>query len=110
VLFCGNDGVLRLWQDGAVRELYASTERLRGAVIADLDPSRPGIEYATAGYDGRVVVVSEEDSTLTATVVGRDAERFHHLAVGDLPGLGTCLVACGYGGRVIVVGHEGNRR
>ncbi len=109
-LFCGNDGVLRLWQGGEVRELFTSSDRLRGAVIADLDPLRPGLEYATAGYDGRVVVAWEEEDGPAFEVVIEDGERLHHLAVGELPGLGPCLVACGYGGRILVVGHGANAR
>lgn len=110
VLFCGNDGVLRLWRGGEVRELFVGTARLRGAVIADLDPLSPGIEYATAGYDGGVVVVREAEGRPAFEVVGRDGDRLHHLAAGELPGLGMCLVACGYGGRVLVIGHGANAR
>lgn len=112
VLFCANDGALRLWradEAGAARTLYQSEDRLRGAVIADLDPSHPGLEYATAGYDGRIVVVSDATTATghrqMVSVVGVDPDRLHHLAVGELPGLGRCLVACGYGGRVIIVGY-----
>lgn len=110
VLYCGNDGVLRLWRDGRVRVLHESSDRLRGAVIADLDPTGPGVEFATAGYDGRVLVASLAGEQVTTTVVGRDGDRLHHLTAGELPGLGPCLVACGYGGRVIVVGHGASRR
>ncbi len=110
VLFCSNDGVLRLWRGGVTRVLHNSSDRLRGAVIADLDPDHEGVEYATAGYDGKVSVIRDEGARRIVTHVGEDADRFHHLAVGELPGLGTCLVACGYGGRVIVIGHGRNRR
>lgn len=111
VLFCANDGGLRLWQGGSTRLLHRSGDRLRGAVIADLDPAAPGPEYATAGYDGRIVVVRDAGArNPRVTVVGRDPERFHHLAAGVLPGLGPCLVACGYGGRVVVVGRGSGSR
>ena len=110
VLYCANDGVLRLWRDGRVHVLHESSDRLRGTVIGDLDPERPGVEFATAGYDGRLLVLAFDGERTTSTVVGRDGDRLHHLAAGELPGLGTCLVACGYGGRVIVVGHGAYRR
>jgi hypothetical protein len=110
VVFAANDGVLRAWRDGQTRVLAESSDRLRGAVIADLDPLREGDEYATAGYDGQVLVIAEDvvdgQRGMTVTTAGRDGDRFHHLAVGELPGLGTCLVACGYSGRVIVIGHS----
>ncbi len=119
VLVCSNDGVLRYRQvlrGGAVSSTANAVrreDRLRGAVIADLDPTRPGNEWATAGYDGGVYVVNltegvrdEHGLRVIASsdfAVARDDDKFHHLAAGDLPGLGTCLVAVGYSGRVIVV-------
>jgi len=118
-LVCSNDGVLRYRQvlhGGGVSSTTNAARRegrLRGAVIADLDPTRPGDEWATAGYDGRVYIVSltemDRDEhglrriASTDLPVARDDDKFHHLAAGTLPGLGTCLVAVGYSGRVIVV-------
>ena len=66
-------------------------------------------EMATVGYDGLIYVVTHERDPdgagfiVTRTPVGRDSDRFHHLAAGPIRGLGHVLVACGYSGRVIVV-------
>lgn len=121
VLVSANDGILRLHRDGGTTlNLLESPDRLRGAVITDVDPSHPGTEMATAGYDGTIRVLWVETAErpdpsrnlergepfVVSRRVGRDSDRFHHLAAGELPGLGTCLVACGYSGRVIVVGHH----
>ena len=35
---------------GTGREIHRETQKLRGAVLADLDPASPGLEAATAGY------------------------------------------------------------
>ncbi len=99
VLFCADDGGLRLWKEGQTRELLHLPRPLRGVVLADLDPSHPGVEYATTGDDGRVRLVRGEE----VSVVGRDGAGLRDLASGVLPGLGPCLVACGSGGAVIVM-------
>lgn len=96
---CSNDGALRHYAAGETTELYRSSDRLRGAVVADLDLTSDGNEIATAGYTGEVTVITGS----LPRIVAWDSDKFHHLAVGDLPGLGTCLVGCGYSGRVLVV-------
>ena len=85
-------------------------------MIADVDPEAPGPELATAGYDGIVRVLRVRDlgrderglRQLDAEVleVARDDDKLHHLAGGELPELGACLVAVGYSGRVVVVRHR----
>ena len=99
VIVSSNDGVLRRYSSAGTIELYRSTDRLRGAVVVDLDPSVAGAEIATASYTGEVTVLVAGEPR----VVARDDDKFHHLAAGDLPGLGTCLVGCGYSGRVLVI-------
>lgn len=103
VLVCGNGGRLRLLAEGETTVLHREDDRLRGAVFAELLPGAGGLEAATAGYSGVITVAWREGGTWHTTAVGRDADRFHHLAAGELPDLGVCLVACGYGGRVVVV-------
>lgn len=104
ILACRNDGGLSLVHlDGRVEDVYRESDRLRGAVAADLEPERPGLELATAGYSGRITILRRDGDTWTPETVGTDDGRLHHLAVGELDGLGTVLVACGYGGRVLVV-------
>lgn len=99
VIFCSNDGTLRRYASGETTELYSSSDRLRGAVVVDIDHTTAGVEIATAGYTGEVTVLAAGK----ARVVAWDDNKFHHLAAGELPGLGTCLVGCGYSGRVLVV-------
>lgn len=98
VVFCGNGGVLRRYSMGETRELFRAEDRLRGAVIADVDPNAAGPEICTASYTGEIVVIAGG----VDKVVGRDDDKIHHLCVADLPALGKCLVACGYSGRVLV--------
>lgn len=112
VLLASDDGRLR-WavvEPGEnpvpTRVVYAEDQKLRGAALGDFDPDRPGLELATAGYEGRVtVIVPGEGGTFEKHVVYRDDARLHHLAAGDLlPGVrGDELVTCGYSGRVAVV-------
>lgn len=113
VLVCANDGRLRLWDGEVTTTFYESADRLRGAVLAELDPRREGVEMATAGYDGRISLLwldRDDPGGPRAQVleVARDVDRLHHLTAGELPGLGVCLVACGYSGRVTVAGRLKN--
>lgn len=115
VLFGGNDGRLRVWRKGEVETLLTSGDRLRGAVLADLDQDRPGVEGATAGYDGFVRLVCGRNGSWVSTgggpslvdgfdcpSIGYDDGRLHHLAAGEVGELGMCLVACGYSGRLLL--------
>ena len=117
VLFCGNDGKLRLWREGQSESLLRAPDRLRGAAIAEVDPARPGREFLSAGYDGRVWVVHRtKKGEWVATAAAEDDDRLHHVAAGRIgpalqadglpfaPGRGeNAIVACGYSGRVLVV-------
>ncbi len=118
-LVCANDGRLYLLDDEGLQSIVVSEDRLRGAAIVDMLAESPGDELATAGYDGLIRILSIQrasgsmqtlgvqagDPIVNTTVVGRDENRLHHLAAGSLGGLGTCLVTCGYSGRVLVVGR-----
>lgn len=104
LLVARDDGVLALVTGDAVDEVHRESGKLRGAVIADLAPDRPGDELATAGYGQRVTILTHDGEAWTPHVVHEDDERLHHVAAGrvaDAPG--AALVACGYSGRVIVV-------
>jgi len=116
-LVCANDGRLRLIDAEGVQSIPVSSQALRGAVFGELDPLVYGEELATVGYDGRVRVLAlrnaleddpergilSGDRVVQEIQVGRDDDRLHHLASGSLAGLGRCLVACGYSGRVLVM-------
>lgn len=99
-----DDGVLAVLADGQRQEIYREPKKLRGAVLADLDPSCPGLEAATAGYDKRVTLLCLEDGEWRPRTLHRDSESLHHLAAGQLTGDERPeLVTCGFAGRLILL-------
>ncbi|MEZ6195127.1 MAG: hypothetical protein R3F20_05270 [Planctomycetota bacterium] len=106
-LFCGNAGDLVLVDARGARTLHHDADRLRGAVLGDLDPRSPGEEFATTGYGGSVVVIhpaAGPDGTDRVVVAfHEDGHALHHLAAGPVGDLGPCLVTCGYRGRILVL-------
>ncbi len=101
-----DDGTLSLIRDGKREAVYRSPEKskLRGAVVADLDPTVDGYELACAGYDGQIVVLTRSENGWSPEVVGTDTKKFHHLTAGDVDGDGAPeLVAVGYSGRILVI-------
>lgn len=105
-LVCDDDGTLSLVRaDGGAEVVYREGDKLRGAVLADLDPEREGAELATVGYERRLTVLHRgAEGSWLATPVLRETEKFHGLSSGDLDGDGDHeLVACGYSGRLLVV-------
>lgn len=121
---CDNAGIFRLHgpygDDGSPGSVVLDqrADRLRGALVVDIDGGHDGPEACTAGYDGEITVCRltfvEQDGDdpgppevrVEAIPVARDTERLHHLAVGDFAGLGRALVACGYSGDVLVAAPE----
>jgi hypothetical protein len=105
LLVAGDDGALVLIAGGVASLLYESSSKLRGAVIAPLGAFAGFSSFATAGYDGQVVVMRYTPYGLQPMVVATDSDRFHHLTSGELPVHATAnvLVACGYSGRVLVI-------
>ena len=132
VVVCDNGGLLRLIErdgkgrlKGPVTVLERADNRLRGAVVADLLPDDRGVEVATAGYDGVIRVVMLENVEVRSVdhpgraarpmfmsskrSVARDSAKLHHLATGEIDGLGLCLVSCGYSGSVLVISRVAAR-
>jgi hypothetical protein len=103
-----DDGVLALLDEGQRSEIYREGDKLRGAVLADLDPRVEGLEAATAGYERRITVLTRVGEEWTPVLVHEDSDRFHHLASGELlaESPGEELVACGYSGHLIVAGLQ----
>ncbi len=103
ILVCDDDGTLSLVTSAGRREIYAETQKLRGAVLADIDPSVAGIEAATTGYSGRVTLLYENGERFEPALLFADRAGFHHATAGELDGEpGLELVVCGLAGRVIV--------
>jgi len=107
-----DDGTLSIVGEERV-EVFRSGAKLRGAVLADLDPSHAGLEAATAGYAREVTILlpagggfgaasgNEAAVKITPFV---DADRIHHLASGNLDEDPEAeLVACGYSGLLVVL-------
>lgn len=104
VVVSDDDGVFSLLGSGGPVELFRDSNKLRGAVLADLDPSAPGLEAATAGYSGRLVVLYRREGGYDARTLLIDTQKFHHVAAGELGGgEGHELAACGYSGRLYVL-------
>ncbi len=101
-LYCGNDGVLRLWRAGASAELYRSSDRLRGAVFVGEGRNDRGNAwaFASAGYDHTVRLHSEPPSPTNMTALA-DTDKLHHLAAGEIDGE-PVLVSCGYSGNLVL--------
>ncbi len=104
VIVCDDDGTLSIVSPEGREKIYAETSKLRGAVLGDLDPSRPGIEAATAGYEKKVTLLFRENDSWSNMTLFEDTAKIHHLAAGDLDGRpGLELAACGYSGRLVVL-------
>ena len=108
LLSAGDDGRLLFIDGETATPVHAETQKLRGAVLADLDPDEEGVEAATAGYEFTISVLYPEDDW-RAVAVFTDTAKFHHLASGQLdPDTPQEeLAACGYSGRVVVVSRGG---
>lgn len=105
VVAARDDGSLGLLAAGRRTDIYREEAKLRGAVLADLDPSAAGLEAATGGYRNKLVVLYEEKGGWRAETVFVDTDAIHHVAAGELldEGPGAELVACGHSRRVVVV-------
>jgi hypothetical protein len=103
IAVCDDDGTLSIL-DGERREVFRSSDRLRGAVIAELDAARPGLEAATVGYSCELTVLSDLAGTPRAATPFVDHAGLHHLAAANLdddPELE--LVTCGHSGLLVLL-------
>lgn len=113
---CGEGGVLVGGDGGKVtlmrrREgrwqsefLGRDTAKIRGVVLADIDPRVPGVEAYACGYSGNVTQYTQTSAGFwRSRVLYSDPRSLHHLLVGEFDARheGVELVTCGHGGRVI---------
>ena len=85
LVVCDDDGVLSLLDGSTRRQVFRSPRKLRGAVLAELDPGSPGLEAATVGYSGELTVLSGLDADAPRTVTPFvDAAGLHHLVAANL--------------------------
>lgn len=107
LLVARDDGTVELVGANVGRIVHRESERMRGAVLANVDPGARGLEYVSAGYEGRVVVSSDDgDGRRSTTVVYDDGQKLHHLVAGPIWSVagGNLLVTCGFSGRLVVMG------
>jgi hypothetical protein len=112
IVSAGDDGVLRLIDGKNLFDIHREGQKLRGAVLADLDPSSPGLEAATASYEMTITVLypptAGSGEEWRPEVVFIDTGKFHHLDAGDLipesPGME--LAGCGYSKNLVIVSRK----
>jgi hypothetical protein len=104
IIVCDDDGTLSIVGPEGREEIYSEPSKLRGAVLCDWDPSFPGVEAATAGYEKKITILYKQNDVWIPSPLFHDTGKFHHLAAGDLDGSpGMELAACGYSGKVVVI-------
>jgi hypothetical protein len=107
VVVADDDGTLSLVTATGRQQIHKENKKLRGAVLADLDPSSPGLEAACAGYEHKITVLSHQSGSWRTLYAHEEPDRLHHLVAVDLDGKpGLELVACGYAGRLVVLGKR----
>ncbi|MCA8949998.1 MAG: hypothetical protein KDE27_10880, partial [Planctomycetes bacterium] len=92
--------------------LHREDDRLRGAVLGDLDPTRPGREAVTAGYTHRLTVLASAPGGWHPVFVHQDSDTLHHVAKGEFDGDPATaeIVAVGFSGNVTVLRLAGRPR
>jgi len=105
LLVARDDGGLGLYTGGVRKDIHRESDKLRGAVLANVDPPHPGVEAVTGGYGKTITVLTQDGDDWDDTEVYEDGDRLHHMAAGHLSNLGSSIfvVACGYSGRIIVL-------
>ncbi|MBK8978102.1 MAG: hypothetical protein IPM29_19530 [Planctomycetes bacterium] len=104
-LLCADDdgSLLLLHADGMTELLHREREKLRGAVLADLDPAVPGPEAVTAGYGRKVWELARGANGWDERAISEERERVHHVACGDLDGApGLEIVTAGFAGELVM--------
>ncbi|MHC4515394.1 MAG: hypothetical protein ACYTGW_16630 [Planctomycetota bacterium] len=104
VVVADDDGTLSLVSADGREQIHKEDMKLRGAVLADLDPETPGLEAACAGYAKKITVLSRQSGGWRKAFEHQEPGRLHHLIAADLDGRpGLELAACGFAGRLVVL-------
>jgi hypothetical protein len=96
----------RQWQPEFVAR---DTGKIRGTVIADLDPAHAGVELYVCGYSRNVSQIVQDENGLWRSRTIFVAERpLHHLVAGDIDPShsGEELITCGHEGKLIALWAE----
>lgn len=90
------------------RRLFTDTDKIRGVALADLDDASPGNEVAIFGYSKEIKLLTFEGDRISATLIGKDSDKGHWLASGELVGPNRTaeLVTVGYSGKVTLFWKE----
>ncbi len=86
--------------------LGRDSAKIRGVVLADVDPACPGPEAYACGYSGNVTqFVPASEVYWEARIIHSEPRPLHHLVAGDFDPQhpGPELVTCGHGGRLIAL-------
>lgn len=87
-------------------EIWNGGLGLRGIVVAELDGDSTRPELAVTGYDGKVLMLSQDiDGAWHETLLFEEPERNHWLDAGELDGRNATreLLFSGYGGRTVML-------
>jgi hypothetical protein len=107
VVVADDDGTLSIVSASGRKEIHKESQKLRGAILAELDPASPGLEAACAGYEHKITVLGGGSGGWHELFTHVEPDRLHHLVAVDLDGKpGLELVACGYAGRLVVLGKR----
>jgi hypothetical protein len=104
IVVADDDGTLSIVTPSGRTEIFRESDKLRGAVLADLDTDAEGIEAACAGYRNRITVLRQTTGGWRPELVHEATDRLHHLLAVRLDeDAESALVACGYSGALILV-------
>jgi hypothetical protein len=113
VLLAGDDGKVNLATRGDGRWLAdclgRDTAKMRGVVLADLDPRYDGVEAYACGYSGKVTqFVRVANSYWQANVLLTDPRALHHLVAGefDPEHSGPEMLTAGHSGKLYVLSAD----
>jgi len=107
IVVADDDGTLSIISPWGREEIHKESRKLRGAVLADVDPDAEGVEAVCAGYENKITILRRTKDGWKSELVHEEPDRLHHLLAVQLDGKdGLELVACGYAGALIVISRR----